>query len=69
MSNLPDNIRLCCVDQLDQSPSTCPVPVGKEERDHARYEIPADAETAISYAQTGHLLKGPYQLWMSEGIG
>lgn len=38
----PDDIRPRGIDQLDQSPSTCPVPVCEEERDHAGYELPID---------------------------
>ena len=50
--NLPDYIRPRGIEQLDQSPPTCPVPIGEEEGNHTRHEIPTNAKTVISYTQT-----------------
>ena len=38
--DLPDDIRPCGIEQLDQPPSAFPVPVGVEECNHTGYELP-----------------------------
>lgn len=67
--NLPDDIRPRGIDQLNQSPSTCPIPIGEEERNQTGYELPVSARHHQLYANRIGRSAWSHQLCTSEGIG